>query len=247
MSKVKNRFRLAGYRREVGMKKLDVLYRRAFPMAVYGIFYLLWFGILEEREKVGYLWIHMNLDDYIPFCEVFVVPYLLWFLYVPAVLLYLLVKDGDGYWKNAVFLATGMTVFLLISTFIPNMHHLRLHTFPRDNVFTRIIGILWRVDTPTNLFPSIHVFNSLAAHFAVLNNEKLGANKWVRRGSLTLCVSIILSTVLIKQHSVFDVLTAFLLSATMYVLVYHFDIVAAWQYRYRYLSEKRARKRAKLG
>ncbi len=229
------------------MEKLKPIYKRAIPILIYGVFYLLWFGLLEGRGRADYLYVHMNIDDYIPFCEVFVVPYLLWFLYVPAVLLYLMCNDGEGYWKNAVFLVTGMTIFLVISTFIPNMHHLRLRSFPRDNIFTRLVGLIWQTDTATNLFPSIHVFNSLGAHFAVLNNEKLSQKRWIRYGSFGLCVSIILSTVLIKQHSMFDVLTAFLLGATMYILVYHYDVVAVWQYRYRYRSERRANKRAKLG
>ena len=39
-------------------------------------------------------------------------------------------------------------------------------------------------------------------------------------GSLILCVSIVLSTMFIKQHSVFDVLTALVLAGIMYTLVY---------------------------
>lgn len=67
----------------------------------------------------------------------------------------------------------GNADFLVISTFIPNIQHLRLHTMPRHNVFTVLVSQLWQTDTPTNLFPSIHVYNSLGAHFAVMNNETL--------------------------------------------------------------------------
>lgn len=229
------------------MSRMNQIYRRAFPAVVYGVFYLLWFAILEERGRADYILVHMNIDDYIPFCEIFVVPYLLWFLYVPAVLIYLMCKEGDGYWKNAFFLAAGMTVFLIVSTLIPNMHHLRPRFLEHHNIFTWLLQIVWRMDTSTNLFPSIHVYNSLGAHFAVLNSERLSKKKWIRTGSLLLCVSIILSTMLIKQHSVFDVLTAFLMSAIMYMIVYHYDMVTVWQYRYRYMSAKRAGKRAKLG
>lgn len=229
------------------MKQFYEKYKHAIPVAVYGVIYLAWFYLLEQRGTADYTVIHMNIDDYIPFCEVFVVPYLLWFLYVPAVLLYLFFKDRDGYWKNAVFLGSGMTVFLIISTFVPNIHHLRLQEFPRDNVFTWMIGLLWQTDTPTNLFPSIHVFNSLGAHFAVIGNEKLARNKWIRFGSLALCCSIILSTVLIKQHSMFDVLTALIAGAVMYSAVYYYDLVGFWQYRHRYQAAKRARKRTNMG
>lgn len=228
------------------MKAFIQKYKHGIPLAVYGVIYLVWFFLLEQRQSRGYMVVHMNIDDYIPFCEAFVVPYLLWFVYVPAVVLYLFFHDRDGYWKSVVFLCTGMTVFLVISTFIPNMHHLRLRQFPRENVFTWMIGLLWKTDTPTNLFPSIHVFNSMGAHFAVLNNEKLRSDKRIRYGSLALCVSIILSTMFIKQHSMFDVLTAFIMSAVMYAAVYSWDLVTVWRYRHQYQLAKRARRRARI-
>lgn len=227
------------------MKAFVEKYKHGIPVVIYGIIYMVWFALLEQRRSVSYMVVHMNIDDYIPFCEVFVIPYLLWFLYVPAVVLYLFFKDKEGYWKTLVFLGTGMTVFLVISTFIPNIQHLRLRSFPRDNIFTWMVGMIWKADTPTNLFPSIHVFNSLGAHFAVINNEKLRANKRIRYGSAILCGSIILSTMFIKQHSMFDVLTAFIMAAVMYAMVYSFDLVTVW--RYRLQTGKRSRKRARLG
>lgn len=41
-----------------------------------------------------------------------------------------------------------------------------------------------------------------------------------------LCVSIILSTMFLKQHSLFDVLTGLGLASAMYVLVYRQDLIA---------------------
>ena len=231
------------------MKEFYKKYKHGIPALIYGMVYLGWFYGLEQRKvhPQDYMYVHMNIDEYIPFCEAFIVPYLLWFIYVPAVLVYLFLKDKDGYWKNAIFLAVGMTVFLVISTCIPNVHHLRLRQFPRENIFTWLIGHLWKTDTATNLFPSIHVYNSLAAHFAVLHNKALSERKWIRYGSLLLCVSIILSTVMIKQHSMFDVLTAFILAAAMYTTVYYFDAVTAWRYRPRWNGGRRMRKRTGMG
>ncbi|MDO4291831.1 MAG: phosphatase PAP2 family protein [Eubacteriales bacterium] len=225
------------------MKSFYEKYRHGVPMVIFMAVYLLWFCLLEQRTNVNYMVVHMNIDDYIPFCELFVVPYLLWFVYVPAVVVYLFFKDKDGYWNSVVFLCTGMLIFLIISTFIPNIQHLRLRVMPRDNVFTRLVWMLWRTDTPTNLFPSIHVYNSLGAHFAVLANERLSGKKWIRRSSLCLCVSIILSTMFIKQHSMFDVLTALIMGTVMYAVVYSYNVVSV----YRYQAAKRSRKRAGIG
>ena len=211
------------------MKKFYERYKHAIPLFIYAIIYLSWFGYLEKTVKRPANLIHMNLDDKIPFCEVFIVPYLLWFVYISAVVLYFFFKDKQDYYRACTFLFTGMTVFLVVSTLWPNGHHLRPAVMPRDNIFSTMVAMLYKTDTPTNLWPSIHVYNSLGAHFAVFRNEKLHRKPVVHIGSLVLCVSIILSTMFLKQHSVFDVLTAFIMAAVMYIVVYGFGIVTIWQ------------------
>ncbi|MGN1147836.1 MAG: serine/threonine protein phosphatase [Lachnospiraceae bacterium] len=207
------------------VKKFYTDYRHAIPLILYGIIYLTWFCHLEKTVTKQYTVIHMALDDYIPFCEVFVIPYFLWFVYVAAVVLYFFFKDKNDYYRTCTFLFTGMTIFLIISTLWPNGHHLRPYTMPRDNVFTHLVEKLYRTDTPTNLWPSIHVYNSLGAHFAIIRSKHFENKKGIRIASFLLATSIILSTMFIKQHSVFDVLTAFGLAAIMYLVVYRYDWV----------------------
>lgn len=214
-------------------------YKHALPLILYGIIYMQWFAWLEKNVTSHYRLIHVRPDDLIPFCEVFVIPYLLWFAYVAVVVLYFFFKDKNDYFRVCTFLFTGMTVFLLISTLWPNGHDLRPAVMPRDNLFTQLVAMLYRTDTPTNLWPSIHVYNSLGCHFAVMKSAQLEKNKGVRIGSLVMCVSIILSTVFIKQHSVFDVTTAFIMAAVMYGIVYHSDMLLNF---YRDLHHKRKRK-----
>ena len=200
-------------------------YRHALPLIIYGIIYLAWFGYLERTVTSRYRVIHVALDDHIPFCEIFVVPYLLWFAYVAVVVVYFFLRDKDDYFRTCTFLFTGMTIFLLVSTLWPNGHHLRPYIMPRDNVFTHLVARLYRTDTPTNLWPSIHVYNSLGCHIAVMHSHRLEKYKGIRIGSFILCISIIMSTMFIKQHSVFDVATAFIMAAVMYGLVYRSDVL----------------------
>ena len=74
----------------------------------------------------------------------------------------------------------GMTVFLIVSYVYPNVLHLRPSEFPRENVFTDMVRWLYRTDTPTNVLPSIHVFNSLAVHMSLTNCEALRDHKGVK-------------------------------------------------------------------
>ena len=206
-------------------KGLYAKYKHGIPLLLYLTVYLGWFAWLEKANTKNYYVIHVDMDDYIPFCEVFVIPYLLWFFYVAAVVAYLFLTNRQEYYKSFAFLATGMTLFLIISTLWPNGHHLRPPVMPRDNIFTQMTALLWQTDTPTNLWPSIHVYNSMGAHFAIMHCARLDGKKGIKIASGLLSVSIILSTMLIKQHSVFDVITGIALGAVMYALVYRREIL----------------------
>ncbi len=229
------------------MKKIKAFistYKHGIPALGYLIFYMTWFMYLEQKVTRHYTVIHIPLDDYVPFCELFIIPYYLWFLYVAVVIIYLLFADKKEFIRTCAFLFTGMTVFLLVSTLWPNGQHLRPFTMPRDNIFTRLVEGLYRTDTPTNLWPSIHVFNSLGAHIAVTKSQKLAGRKWLKTGSFILAVSIILSTVFLKQHSVFDMITAFVMAFILYAVVYKYDIITVFQQRKAVRARKKSAPRA---
>lgn len=204
-------------------------YRHIVPLITYYAIFLVWFGYLEETVTTKYQVIHLTIDDYIPFVEIFVIPYILWFGYVAVVIAYFFFTHKDNYHRTCIFLFTGMTIFLIISTLWPNGQQLRPHIMPRDNLFTQLISHVYQNDTATNIWPSIHVYNSLGVHLAVAKSEKLSKNKLIQWASGILCISIVLSTTFIKQHSVFDIITAFILAGVMYIIVYKYDILNAYR------------------
>lgn len=213
--------------RTPGRQKFWSQYKHLIPLLAYMLFYMTWWTHLEGAVTSGYRVIHMGIDDHIPFLEIFIIPYFAWFAYVSLTVLVLFFRDETkkDYYRCLAFLFTGMTLFLLISTLMPNGHQLRPAVMPRDNVFTRMIAALWRTDTPTNLWPSIHVYNSLGAHFAIARSKTFENHKLLKGASLMLAMSIILSTMFIKQHSFFDVLTALFLAIIMYVIIYKRELL----------------------
>lgn len=187
---------------------------------LYFVVYMIWFGYVEKVNTTHFHVIHLKLDDYIPFCEYFVIPYIMWFGYVAWGVAYTAFHDKKDFYKLCIFLYTGMTLFLIISTIYPNGHYLRPYYFSHHNFCTTLCEWLYSTDTSTNLFPSIHVYNSLGIHFMVMHCKDFKDKKVIKFISWVLCISIILSTMFIKQHSVFDVGTAFLLAYIMYKVVY---------------------------
>ena len=114
-----------------------------------------------------------------------------------------------------------MTIFIIVSYVYPNGLELRPDTFTRDNIFIRLTRMIYSMDTPTNVLPSIHVFNSMAVYFAVKNSPCLKEKKVIRGAAFFMTTSIILSTMFLKQHSVVDVLTALILSYVSYDIIYN--------------------------
>lgn len=179
---------------------------------VYWLIYLPWFAYLEKTVTKQFHVIHMAIDDYIPFCEYFVIPYFLWFAYIAIGIIYFALRNKEEYYNLCKILFFGMTVFLIVSTLFPNGHYLRPSTFSRDNIFVDMVQLLYATDTSTNLFPSIHVYNSIVINAVIWHCEDFKKNAVVRYGSGILMGSIVLATMFLKQHSVFDVITGILLA-----------------------------------
>lgn len=160
------------------------------------------------------------LDDMIPFCEVFIIPYFLWFAYIVASCVIMVLKaDNQEFIRFALSLIIGMSLCMVICMVYPNGLTLRPDTLP-DNAFGRLVAGLYSTDTPTNVFPSIHVYNSIAVHTALSKCKALKNHKGLLTGSLILCILICMSTVFLKQHSLYDVGGAFVLMGVMYYVLY---------------------------
>ncbi len=192
---------------------------------LYMIFYLTAFGILEERGMYRMNVLHSSIDYSIPFCEYFIVPYLLWFFFIAfAVFWFMFVnKNEKEYLQLIVNLMIGMTIFLFISWIYPNGHLLRPTTFPRDNVFTDLVHILYKVDTSTNVLPSIHVYNSIAVYIAIMRCQALKHRSVIKGGSTILTIFIVLATLFLKQHTIIDVVLAFVFNFIFYIVIYAID------------------------
>ena len=163
-------------------EKLSALvkkYKHAWVF-LYILVYMPWFLLLERHVTTNYHVIQIELDEHIPFIEYFVVPYLLWFVFIAAAFLYFFFTDVPGFYRMAQFMFTGMTIFLIISTIFPNGQDLRPVVFERDNIFVDLVRMVYRADTCTNVFPSLHVFNSLSVCVAVCESRNLKKHRGVQ-------------------------------------------------------------------
>ena len=150
--------------------------------------------------------VHCALDDMIPFCEVFVVPYLLWFCLVAGSLLYLLLYDIPNFRRLSIYIMITQAGAMIVYIIWPSIQLLRPETMPRDNLFTWILAFVYRFDTPTGVLPSLHAAYSIAILSVFLHRKQ--TRLWWRLLLPCLVILIIAATFLAKQHSVLDALAA---------------------------------------
>lgn len=171
------------------------------------IFYFLAYLITENFIPADSCHVvHCWIDDVIPFCEWFVIPYVGWYLLVAGSLLYFALYNIDSFKKLSKYIIITQVVAMAIYVIYPSRQDLRPEVFPRDNFLTRCIGFLYRFDTNTGVCPSLHVAYSIGIA-SVWCHEK-GIARWIKGIMVALAIIISASTWFIKQHSVMDAIVA---------------------------------------
>lgn len=150
--------------------------------------------------------VHSSLDDLIPFCEYFVIPYVFWYLLIVISLLYFALYNTDGFKRLQTFIIVTQVVAMAIYIIFPNRQDLRPDEFTRENIFTDIMGLIYSFDTSTNVCPSLHVAYSVGIA-SVWLKEKTASKGW-KTFILITVILICLSTAFVKQHSIVDAFAA---------------------------------------
>lgn len=150
--------------------------------------------------------VHMWLDDVIPFCEWFLIPYVFWYGLIVFSLGYFLLYDIDSFKRLQIFIIVTQIAAMAVYILWPNRQDLRPEVLPRDNFLTRCIALLYSLDTNTGVCPSLHVAYSIGIASVWL---KTRYSHWAWKAFVVIAVILIcLSTMFIKQHSAVDFFAA---------------------------------------
>lgn len=162
--------------------------------------------------------VYSPIDDIIPFCEWFLIPYFGWYILIVFSLGYFLLYNVDSFKRLQIYIIITQAVAMLCYILIPTRQDLRPDVLPRDNLLTQGIAMLYAFDTNTGVCPSLHVAYSLGIA-SVWTKEKDVRVVW-KILFVVAVVLICLSTMFIKQHSAVDVLAALPLGLLAEGIVY---------------------------
>lgn len=190
-----------------------------------------WFEYCEQTIVPRYI-LHVSIDDKIPFIKEFIIPYIIWYAFVVYAFVYTNATCRKDYYKLTIFILGGMTICYTIYMIFPNGQDLR-PVIVENDIFSKTIKFLYTIDTPTNVCPSIHVFNSIAANSALLNSKEFSKKKYGRKISTTIVIFICLSTVFIKQHSIVDGICGIILALGFYMPLYGIPNIKHYKLTYK--------------
>ena len=172
------------------------------------IVYLLWYFILN-KTPLRFHNIHIPMDDRIPFLEGFVVFYILWFPYIVFSLVFTLLKSRRDFLLMLSLIFISLFSSMIVCTVFPSEVDLRpAESEMNHNFFTWIVKIIYAVDNPRNVFPSMHCIVAIVITAGFFGAESMKGKVLPKVLFSILSIGICLSTFFIKQHSFADFMLA---------------------------------------
>lgn len=157
-----------------------------------------------------------GLDRLIPFIPAFIIVYLLAF--VQWIIGYILIARDERsvcyrIMRGEIFakIITGIIFFILPTT----MTRAAVHG---NDIFSRLVLLVYQIDAPINLFPSIHCLES----WVILRAAFIGNTKsWYKICMVIMSILVFLSTLFVKQHVAADVLGGIIIAEVGIIIGAH--------------------------
>ena len=162
------------------------------------------------------------LDNYIPFIPSFIYFYMMWYPFEIFSLYYIYKKDKKNYIKTLGVLIISLIIMYLIFIIYPTMvDRPEVNSF--NSLTTLLLYVAFKSDTPVNCFPSGHCIICFVMIFSFLKSENITLkNKTI---FIIINILIILSTLFVKQHVIYDVIGSFILTITSFYLIYKTNLL----------------------
>ncbi len=150
--------------------------------------------------------IALSLDEKLPFVPVFIIFYVL--AYVQWTIGFVVIARGEKDIVFKVFIGELIAKFIAFLCFViypTTMEGLRpsVETLQGRGFLCSLTALVYSLDTPDNLFPSIHCLESWVCLRGALMIKKLPA--WYKVSMLVMTLLVFASTVLVRQHVLLDI------------------------------------------
>lgn len=162
--------------------------------------------------------VNMPIDEHIPFIPIFVISYVSWYIMLLLIPFMYHKSDQKTYQSYIITLIVSLMISFFIFFFYPT-------TLIRPNIevvdiITLIIKLIYFIDTPAlNCLPSAHCIIAFLFIFTIIKCKNI--HRLTKSLIIIHSLTVVMSTLFIKQHVFVDVLTAFILTLIVYLITNH--------------------------
>lgn len=158
-----------------------------------------------------------TLDNAIPYIPHFIWIYVFWYFMLFAVPYYIASKNTNSLYKYITTYIITTIISGIIFVSFPNSV-IRADIQDTD-IANKLVNLIYTLDTPAiNCLPSIHCLFSYLFILAVFDTKKDSST--VMKVIITvLSILVVLSTLFIKQHVVYDAIASLVLAIIVWIIV----------------------------
>lgn len=143
----------------------------------------------------------LPVDTRIPFVPAFISVYI--FAYIQWIISYILIARESQPLCYRLLSGELIAKVLCLIIFLVFPTTMARPEVTGTDIWSRLVRLIYDLDTPDNLFPSIHVLESWLCFRAALQLKKPG--RWYSWASLIVTLFVIASVLLVKQHLAVDI------------------------------------------
>ncbi len=171
---------------------------------VFGVNLLAFYGTRLVNTGLPHVDLSLPIDRALPFLPGFVVIYLL--AYLQWVVGFAVIARGGRQHCYRIFAAEITAKLLCAAIFLLLPTAMVRPALPSSGggVALRAVSLLYAIDPPDNLFPSLHCLESWVCFRGCLGLAAPG--RWYKAATLCFTLLVFASTVLVKQHLAVDVI-----------------------------------------
>ena len=176
--------------------------------------FIIYFGVSQLRGYLTFRSLALPVDDRIPFFAPFIIFYIL--AYVQWIANYLLIaREGKDFCYHFIYGDVISKLFCLVFFLLLPTTLVRPEV-TGNGICERLVRLIYQIDAPVNLFPSIHCLESWCCIHAAFCMKK--TPRWYLPLTIFMSLCVFASTLLVKQHVFIDVFGGILVFEIGYFL-----------------------------
>lgn len=149
-----------------------------------------------------------SLDDKLPFVPAMISIYILAF--AQWIIGYIIIGRESREFCYRIYTGELLAKLMCLLCFVIYPTTIRRPEITGTGVFDSLTQLVYNLDAPDNLFPSIHCLESYVCFRGALGVKKMPA--WYKYAMLVMSLLVFASTVLVKQHYIIDMFGAVLVA-----------------------------------